>query len=72
MQGIWKCVGQESGTVFDEVDLSEGEWVDYDEKVNCSRLISAKTKCLLFFFGLVSQAAQPVGVSQIESEWARA
>ncbi|KAH6917474.1 hypothetical protein BKA70DRAFT_1367901 [Coprinopsis sp. MPI-PUGE-AT-0042] len=31
-QGIWKCVGAESGTVFDEVDLTEGEWNDYDEK----------------------------------------
>lgn len=32
-QGTWKCVGAESGTAFPEVDLSEGEWVDYDEKV---------------------------------------
>ncbi|KZT05857.1 DUF866-domain-containing protein [Laetiporus sulphureus 93-53] len=31
-RGIWKCVGVESGTVFDEVDLEEEEWVDYDEK----------------------------------------
>ncbi|KAI0080308.1 DUF866-domain-containing protein [Panus rudis PR-1116 ss-1] len=31
-KGIWKCVGVESGTVFPEVDLEEGEWVDYDEK----------------------------------------
>ena len=29
---MWKCVGAESGTKF-EADLSEGEWVDYDEKV---------------------------------------
>ncbi|KAI0361320.1 DUF866-domain-containing protein [Trametes cingulata] len=48
-RGIWKCVGIESGTVFSEVDLEEGEWVDYDEK-----------------------AAQPVGVSNFESKWARA
>jgi len=34
-QGIWKCKGTESGTVFDEVDLGgEGEWVDYDEKAS--------------------------------------
>jgi hypothetical protein len=32
-QGVWKCVGVDSGTLFREVDLSEGEWVDYDEKV---------------------------------------
>ena len=30
---MWKCVGADSGTVFPEVDLDEGEWVDYDEKV---------------------------------------
>ena len=32
-QGKWKAVGAESGTRFDEIDLSEGEWYDYDEKV---------------------------------------
>lgn len=32
-QGTWKCVGVESGTVFPEVELEDGEWVDYDEKV---------------------------------------
>jgi len=47
--GTWKCVGIESGTRFLEVELSEGEWVDYDEK-----------------------AALPVGISGIESKWARA
>ncbi|KZW02098.1 DUF866-domain-containing protein [Exidia glandulosa HHB12029] len=31
-RGIWKCEGVEKGTKFSEVDLSEGEWVDYDEK----------------------------------------
>lgn len=35
-QGIWKCVGAESGTPFNEVELEEGEWVDYDEKVRVS------------------------------------
>lgn len=33
LQGIWKCEGAESGTKFDEVDLVDGEWNDYDEKV---------------------------------------
>ncbi|CCL98285.1 uncharacterized protein FIBRA_00279 [Fibroporia radiculosa] len=32
-RGVWSCSGLDSGTVFDEVDLREGEWVDYDEKV---------------------------------------
>lgn len=33
-RGIWKCVSVDSGTVFDDVDLDEGEgeWTDYDEK----------------------------------------
>jgi len=31
-KGTWKCVGVESGTVFDDVELTEGEWIDYDEK----------------------------------------
>ncbi|KAH8120289.1 hypothetical protein DFH11DRAFT_1559342 [Phellopilus nigrolimitatus] len=31
-KGIWKCKGTESGTVFTDVDLSEREWTDYDEK----------------------------------------
>ncbi|TCD63319.1 hypothetical protein EIP91_005665 [Steccherinum ochraceum] len=31
-RGTWKCVGLESGTRFAEVELEEGEWVDYDEK----------------------------------------
>lgn len=40
-RGIWKCAGLESGTVFPEVDLSEGEWVDYDEKAELPVGVSA-------------------------------
>lgn len=29
----WKCVGSESGTLFDEIDLNETVWADYDERV---------------------------------------
>ncbi|KAK6026457.1 hypothetical protein OSTOST_07588, partial [Ostertagia ostertagi] len=29
----WTAVGTESGTVFDDIDLSEKAWADYDEKV---------------------------------------
>ncbi|TFK77183.1 DUF866-domain-containing protein [Pluteus cervinus] len=43
-RGIWKCKGTESGTLFPEVDLSEGEWTEYDEKstlpVNISNIES--------------------------------
>ncbi|KAF9535364.1 hypothetical protein CPB83DRAFT_841630 [Crepidotus variabilis] len=43
-EGTWKCVGTESGTVFSEVELAEGEWSDYDEKaslpVNISKIDS--------------------------------
>ncbi|CAO3565560.1 unnamed protein product [Mortierella alpina] len=28
----WKAKGAESNTVFEEIDLTDGEWVDYDEK----------------------------------------
>ncbi|BGP13125.1 hypothetical protein JCM10213_000872 [Rhodosporidiobolus nylandii] len=33
-KGVWQCKGAESGTVFDEVEVSEEEpeWTDYDEK----------------------------------------
>uniref|UniRef100_A0A915PU86 Hflx-type G domain-containing protein n=1 Tax=Setaria digitata TaxID=48799 RepID=A0A915PU86_9BILA len=29
----WRAVGTESATVFENIDLTEKEWVDYDEKV---------------------------------------
>ncbi|KAF9980748.1 hypothetical protein BGZ75_008025 [Mortierella antarctica] len=28
----WKAKGAESGTVFEDIDLTEGDWADYDEK----------------------------------------
>lgn len=30
--GEWLAIGTESGTKFEKIDLSEGEWFDYDEK----------------------------------------
>ncbi|KXL46457.1 hypothetical protein M433DRAFT_65643 [Acidomyces richmondensis BFW] len=30
--GAWKATGIESGTKFADIDLTEGEWFDYDEK----------------------------------------
>ncbi|KAJ9612186.1 hypothetical protein H2200_003783 [Cladophialophora chaetospira] len=32
--GEWEATGVESGTKFTGIDLSEGEWFDYDEKAN--------------------------------------
>lgn len=32
LQGDWKATGAESGTKFSGIDLTEGEWFDYDEK----------------------------------------
>ena len=32
--------GRESGTVFDEVDLTDREWADYDERSGESTLLS--------------------------------
>ncbi|WPH04559.1 Hypothetical protein R9X50_00745100 [Acrodontium crateriforme] len=32
--GAWQAVGVESGTKFADIDLTEGEWFDYDEKAS--------------------------------------
>ena len=32
----YKCAGVESGSQFNDINLEEGEWVDYDEKVATS------------------------------------
>lgn len=31
-QGEWEATGTDSGTKFTGIDLSDGEWFDYDEK----------------------------------------
>ncbi|KAM3079569.1 hypothetical protein ACMFMG_005984 [Clarireedia jacksonii] len=31
-EGEWLATGAESGTKFTAIDLTEGEWFDYDEK----------------------------------------
>ncbi|CCX07306.1 hypothetical protein FPQ18DRAFT_89975 [Pyronema domesticum] len=31
-EGNWEAKGIESGTLFKDIDLSEGDWFDYDEK----------------------------------------
>lgn len=31
-EGVWRAKGADSNTAFADVDLSEGEWFDYDEK----------------------------------------
>lgn len=31
-EGRWQCVGEELGTKFEEVDLEDAEWYDYDDK----------------------------------------
>ena len=36
-QGQFTCQGEESGTQFKDIDLSELSWYDYDEKA-CFRL----------------------------------
>lgn len=33
-EGRFECKGLNSGTTFNEVDLSDGEWYDYDDKVS--------------------------------------
>ena len=32
-QSGWTAQGAESGTKFEDIDLTEGDWADYDEKV---------------------------------------
>lgn len=32
--GLWKATGIESGTKFSDIDLTEGDWYDYDEKAS--------------------------------------
>lgn len=34
LQGEWEAKGLESPTIFSGIDLQEGEWFDYDEKVS--------------------------------------
>lgn len=31
-EGQWHCVGEELGTKFEEVDLEDKEWYEYDDK----------------------------------------
>lgn len=33
LQGEWLATGLESGTKFTGIELDEGEWYDYDDKV---------------------------------------
>jgi hypothetical protein len=35
-QNGWSAESSESGKPFEDIDLSEKEWVDYDEKSNLS------------------------------------
>jgi len=39
-RGFWQCVGS-TGALFSEVDLTDGEWTDYDEKAKLPVEISA-------------------------------
>lgn len=34
IQGAWLAEGVDSNTKFTDIDLTEGEWFDYDEKAN--------------------------------------
>lgn len=31
----WSCIGQHSGTKYPDIDLTEGDWNDYDETADC-------------------------------------
>ena len=36
MQDGFSAEGADSGTKFEDIDLSEGDWTEYDEKANAS------------------------------------
>ena len=66
----FKAIGVESGTEFEDIDLREGDWADYDEKVfflNVSILYHTQSDDCLY-----SKSGVPVGISEIESEFRRA
>lgn len=67
----WKAKGEESGTVFEDIDLTSGDWADYDEKVRhccfCTmpnvtpkRVIT--DPCMLFSL----QSELPVAINSVE------
>uniref|UniRef100_A0A0N4ZF82 UPF0587 protein CG4646 n=1 Tax=Parastrongyloides trichosuri TaxID=131310 RepID=A0A0N4ZF82_PARTI len=44
----WQAVASDSGTVFDDVDLSEGMWTEYDEKENrCVEITELESRFFL-------------------------
>lgn len=73
-KGTWSCKGTESGTVFNEVELSLDEpdgWTDYDEKVRfCQPCGSIRLELTLF--PLAEQSSEPVSVMEFESKIERA
>ena len=66
VQGIWKCVGTK-GTVFSEVELVEGEWNDYDEKVNILNILY-RAKLMLLVRRLFRSESLTFKVGGIEHE----
>lgn len=68
-QGVWSCKGTESGTVFNEVELSldeEDGWIDYDEKVRRP----VPRRCI--WTDEIWQSALPVSVTELASKIERA
>ncbi|CAG8517120.1 4139_t:CDS:2 [Acaulospora morrowiae] len=62
----FKAKGVDSGTIFENIDLTEGDWAEYDEE-----WLTSDGSC--FHLSNCSMKAQvPVGISNIKSEFKRA
>lgn len=74
-KGTWTAKGAESGTVFDEIDLSNesgNEWSDYDEKV-CAADSSRRSEFApTDGISSASQAGTSVSIMEFETKIARA
>jgi hypothetical protein len=74
-QGTWTAKGAESGTVFDEIDLSNesgNEWSDYDEKVRLPLQSSTTLSFRPLTQSPARQAGTSVSIMEFETKIARA
>lgn len=75
LQGTWTAKGAESGTVFDEIDLSNesgNEWSDYDEKVRLPFQSSTNLSFRPLTQSPARQAGTSVSIMDFETKIARA
>lgn len=66
LQDSWTAKGTESGTVFEDIDLCEDEWAEYDEKVILKFLLIFR---IVTDYSISAQSGEPVGISNIEVQF---